>query len=267
LAEIPELKIFVRQMNEHLTGKTVASVEVLQPKCLNVPVEVFTSALSGKKVGRTSHAGKWIKTEMLPGYHFLLNVQMGADLRIEPPPKKHQVKFTFTDGSAFYCRYWWLGYAHLVKAGDYHKDTAQLGPFATDPEATAEFYDNLILNNPGSTIKSLLLDQKRVSGIGNAYAHDLLFEARIHPRRKCRSLSAEERTRIYPAVRHILSRAEEMGGMEKDLFGQGGEDKSFRQVVIIGYREGEPCPVCGTAIHRIKTGSTQGFICPTCQPI
>ena len=115
-------------------------------------------------------------------------------------------------------------------------------------------------------IKALLLNQERVAGIGNVYIQDPLWRAGLHPLRDIPSLSEAEIKALWLALRETLQESLDLGGSqwEQDLYGQrGGWDESHFQVA---YREGKPCPKCGTQVEKIKTGSTSSFICPCCQP-
>ncbi len=98
---------------------------------------------------------------------------------------------------------------------------------------------------------------------GNVYIQDILFCARLHPNRRIPEVTEQERRALFDAIRENLRAATELGGLqyERDLFGQHGRFKDF----LVGYREGQPCPECGTAIEKIKTGGTATFICPRCQ--
>jgi formamidopyrimidine-DNA glycosylase len=99
------------------------------------------------------------------------------------------------------------------------------------------------------------------------YAHDILFRARVHPLRPANSLSEQEVGVLWQAMRDEMQEAIALGGArwEKDLYGHEGRFDLAN--LLVGYKEGQPCPVCGTAIAKIKTGSTTGFICPSCQAL
>ena len=105
-----------------------------------------------------------------------------------------------------------------------------------------------------------------LAGIGNAYIHDILFLAKLHPNRALQSLTPEEVNHLFDAIHKGLEPSLLKGGAayEKDLFGNKGGFSS--EEILIGYREGTPCPVCATPILKIKTGSTSSYICPSCQP-
>jgi formamidopyrimidine-DNA glycosylase len=271
LAELPELTILAGQMNQELKGRRVRGVESHQPKCVNVPVEEFRIRLLGKTFGECRLIGKWIACDVEPGEIFLLNLGMGADLRFYPAPandapEKYQLRLEFEDGSALFCRFWWFGHTHVVARErlSEHPLTSVIGPLATGPDAGLQWFRELVAKSRGN-VKSLLLDQRKISGLGNAYMHDILFVARVHPFRQCRTLGTEEVDRLFEAILYVSNRARELGGFETDLYGRGGYASSGDMLCIIGYKQGKPCPVCGTAIQKVKTGSTSGFVCPTCQ--
>ena len=172
--------------------------------------------------------------------------------------------FDFDDGSCLSVNFWWFGYAHYVSEGelDGHKMTSDLGPNALD--LTAEDLRAKIQGKKGR-VKSFLLDQTQLAGIGNAYIHDILFLARLHPLRSLDSLSEQDITRLAQAIQDGLLPSLSKGGAfyEVGIYGKPGGFTG--EEIIIGYREGKPCPECGSTIEKIKTGGTSSFICPNCQ--
>jgi formamidopyrimidine-DNA glycosylase len=270
MAELPELTILQRQMHKALTGRRIASVEITQPKCLNVPIKTATTALSGKRIASVTRRGKWLSLNLEPQLHVLLNLGMGADLwhrrRGAPPPAKYQLGIALDDGSGFTCRFWWFGHVHLLTPPQLpkHRHTARLGP--SPLEVSPGDLIELARRFPRSTAKGLILDQEKLSGIGNAYAHDVLWKAGIHPQRKLVTLSDADLTRYHAAIRYVMRRAMDKGGLETDFFQQQGNLKSFHKLFLVGYKEKQPCPRCRTLIRKIRTGGTATFLCPACQP-
>ncbi|MCK4933916.1 formamidopyrimidine-DNA glycosylase, partial [Candidatus Bathyarchaeota archaeon] len=116
-------------------------------------------------------------------------------------------------------------------------------------------------------IKNFILNQKNIAGIGNVYVQDILFNAKIHPKRKIPSLNDMEITNLYNSMKSVLKESIDHGSLayERDFYGnKGGYDmKQFK----IAYKPGKPCPLCGTEIEKIKTGATSSYICPQCQPL
>jgi formamidopyrimidine-DNA glycosylase len=116
-------------------------------------------------------------------------------------------------------------------------------------------------------IKSFLLNQKHVAGIGNVCVQDPLFKAGIHPLQRMNTLSDHQIDALWAALRETLQQSIDLGGShwDLDLHGQRGMwDSSY---FLVAYREGEPCPTCGTIVEKLKTGSTSSHICPACQPL
>jgi len=268
MPELPEIANLAHQMQAELVGKTIAGIEVLQPKCLNVPEADFVAALAGAKVCAVTYRGKWLRVETTQGWLFV-SLGMGGETLLvtrETLPEKHRLLFDFDDGTTLSINFWWFGYAHYAPLDDVasHKMTAKLGPNAL--EVTADDLRALFKGRRGR-VKSFLLDQSKIAGIGNFYIHDILFAARLHPLRTINTLTDTEIDALACAIHTNLRGALDRGGAsyEVDLHGQNGT--YTMEDVVIGYKEGKPCPVCSTEIEKIKTGSTSSFICPQCQPL
>jgi len=268
--ELPEITVIAEQMSKEIKGKRITGIEVKQPKNLNVPVKEFIKIIKGKTVESVSRRGKWLFTKLDHGYFLLINLGMGAELLHFKPnqklPEKAQFKLTFSDKTGFTAHFWWFGYIHLVsekKLGK-HKLTAQLGKSATDKTFTLDCF-KVLLANKKTGIKSFLLDQKNVAGIGNVYIQDILFMARLHPNRKISTLTEKEIADLYHAIREVLNRSIKLKGLayEMDFYGEKG--KFTADEFLVGYRQGKPCPECNTRIEKIRTGSTASYICPKCQ--
>jgi formamidopyrimidine-DNA glycosylase len=268
MPELPEITLLARQMNAELAGKTIAGVEVLQPKCLNVSPEAFADALTGARLLAVTNRGKWLFVETDRGW-LLLNLGMGGEILLTARaalPEKRRLILDFTDGACLSINFWWFGYAHYVRPAELadHGMTAGLGPNALDLSA-----DDLaaLFRGRKARVKALLLDQDVIAGIGNAYVHDILFLARLHPLRSAAGLTPAEVSALAGAIRGGLQPSIDKGGAfyEVDLHGEHGG--FTMDDILVGYKEGQPCPACGMPIGKIKTGSTSSFICPRCQPL
>ena len=266
MPELPEIASRAAQMNAELTGKTITGIEILQPKSLNIPVEQFTAALTGATLRSTTHRGKWLVTDTTGGW-LLINMGMGGEILLVTRatlPKKYRLIFDFTDGSCLAINFWWFGHVHYAPADglDANPMLSKIGPNALTVTA-ADLRERFAKRK--TRLKSYLLDQSEIAGIGNAYIHDILFLARLHPLRELSSLSAAEIDMLVQGIHQGLEPSLEKGGAfyEVDLHGKPGG--FLMEDIIIGYREGKPCPVCGATIQKMKTGSSTSFICPTCQ--
>lgn len=270
--ELPELTILSRQMQKELVGKRISKAEIANPKCLNMPYEKFRKTVVGKTIRSVESRGKWLFIKLDLGHFLLFNPGMGVDVihfKLDDKlPEKYHIKFTLDDKTGFTIRVWWFCYLHLMsenKLGE-HKLTAKLGITPLDKRFTLDCFRQL-LNKKRGYIKSFLLDQKNIAGIGNVYIQDILFNAKLHPKRKIPSLTNNEIETLYKSIKSVLKESIELCGLsyEKDFYGnKGGYGK---QQFKIAYKPGKPCPTCQTTIQKIKTGSTSNFICPSCQPL
>ncbi len=268
MPELPEIASRAAEMKKELIGKKIAGVKVFQPKCVNVSKAKFVRALKGATIEEITHHGKWIFTHTTQGW-LLINMGMGGELlfvRCDALPEKRQVVFEFTDGDCLSVSFWWFGHTHYAAEGrlDGHKMSAKLGPNVLDVKL-ADF--RKLLEGRRGNVKSFLLNQERVAGVGNAYAHDILFLAGLHPLRTIDTLSDDEVKALWNGIRKGLGMSLRRGGAwyEKDLYGKPG--RFTEKMLLVGYREGKPCPTCGGKVVKIKTGSTSSFICPKCQPL
>ena len=116
-------------------------------------------------------------------------------------------------------------------------------------------------------VKAFLLDQTQLAGIGNAYVHDILFLAGLHPQRTLDTLDRNDAQRLARAIRDGLQPSIKKGGAFYELNLHGKKGGFRKEDILIGYRENEDCPTCGAKIMKIRTGGTSSFICPRCQPL
>lgn len=268
MPELPEITVRTREMKRELVGKTIVGIDVLQPKSLNVSKKIFIEALSGAQLLDVTCHGKWIFVETSKGW-LLINLGMGGAILLvkrDTLPEKRRLIFDFDDHTCLTVNFLWTGYAHYVPSNklNSHTMTAKLGPNALD--LTVDDLQAMIKDRRGR-IKSFLLNQSQISGIGNAYIHDILFMARLHPHRTINTLTDTEVKKLAKAIHDGLKPSIDKGGAfyEVNLYGQKGG--FTMDDILIGYKAGKPCPTCGSTIKKIKTGSTSSFICPNCQPL
>lgn len=266
MPELPEIASRAAEMRASLIGKQITDVTVIQDKCLNLPVSEFSAAIKESRIQEVTYRGKWILITLSKGW-LCINLGMGGEIILcdrNNLPKKHRVIFDFSDSSCLSINFWWFGYVHFstVDPLQAHPMISKLGPNVLDI-TQIEFETRI--HSFRRQLKTVLLDQKVFAGIGNAYIHDILFLARLHPLRQSDSLSPAEIAALYTAIHQGLEPSLSKGGAfyEMDLYGKPGGFSGDQ--IIIGYREGKPCPVCATEIVKIKTGSTSSFICPGCQ--
>jgi formamidopyrimidine-DNA glycosylase len=270
MPELPEITVIAKQMDKALKRKRIADVEDTQPKHLNMPMKEFAKKAKGKTVGGVSARGKWLSLKLDPAHFLLINLGMGAEILHFKPnqklPEKAQFKLTLSDMTGFTIHFWWFGYVHIVTESDLakHKLTASLGTSPMNKGFTSDYFRKLLAERK-TTIKSFLLDQKNIAGIGNVYIQDILFRAKLHPNRRISTLTEKEKTDLHGAIRSVLNTSIKLGGtaFEVDFYGKKG--KFTMSNFLVGYKPGKSCPECGTTIEKIRTGSTSSYVCPKCQ--
>lgn len=268
VAELPEILIISRQMDAELAGLELEEMSLGQPKSLDRPTAAFEAVLAGRRLKKVRGQGKWIILEFgPPGENLLINPGMGMDLlslSVEPAFKP-QFLFRFSRGRGFSLRFWWFGYLRLASPGQEAIVAGQIGPAPLSPGLTPGYLDLLIKSRPRTGLKSFLLNQKNISGVGNFYVHDICFRLKAHPLTRLKDLSARQRGGLLAAIEETLGQALARGinHYEYDFYGRKGEWGP--EALLVGYKAGQPCPDCGAVIEKISTGSSAGYICPACQ--
>src|SRR5690554_3888605 len=202
MAELPEIAKLTGQMRDTLCGKTIQAITLLQEKCANIPPDEFQKRTIGARIEDVRNRGKWIITGLHNGENILLSLGMGADILYfdneENEADKYQVKVIFSDGSGYTARFWWFGKFLLFSdeelASEPNTKDIAIDPF--DERFTLDYFSSL-LKGKRTQIKSFLMNQKNVGGIGNMYMHDILFKARLHPQKKISDMDRDEIILLY----------------------------------------------------------------------
>jgi formamidopyrimidine-DNA glycosylase len=161
----------------------------------------------------------------------------------------------------------WLGYFDLYDPERVreHPLISRLGPDPFSQDFSPEYLRSVL--DRKAAIKGLLLDQSVVAGLGNIYVDEVLFAAGVHPTRKANTLDSAEIEAIYSATRDILREAIELRGTTFDSYHDAfGETGKYQHQLKVFARAGEPCPVCGTEIQKLRVAGRGTHVCPNCQP-
>lgn len=263
MPELPEIYNISEQLNKEIVGLKITKIVVHQEKSINLDIETFKNRLFNQEIKTVSSIGKWIIITFVSTDKLLINLGMGGDLlySLIVPKKKHQAVINFGNEYLLSFRFWWFGHIHFVKQGEIHKMTKKLGVDIIRDKTTKEDFKKLFHNKKGS-LKSFLLNQKNIAGIGNYYIHDILFKSRIKPSIKIPSLSSRKLGVLYNRIIEEFTDSISKRGAhyELDIYNNKGEFRADK----VAYKEGERCK-CGTVIKKMKTGSTSSYYCPRCQ--
>jgi formamidopyrimidine-DNA glycosylase len=270
MPELPEVETVARSLRAPLIGRTITAATVHWPRTVAQPaVEQFTARIAGQQIVSIDRRGKYLVLKLNKDY-LLIHLKMSGRMQVLPvhlPQDRHvHVVLDLDDGQQLRFRdVRKFGRVYLVKEPE--QVTAGLGPEPLSDDLTLAGFCDLLSHRSGR-IKSLLLNQQFLAGIGNIYADESLFAARIHPLRPADSLTAREQAALYHAIRAVLQRAIASQGTTladggyTDAEGQPGSYQ--RQIAVYG-RQGLPCPICQAPIERIVIGGRSSHFCPGCQ--
>lgn len=229
----------------------------------------FAAAAQGRTVASVTRRAKNIVVD-LSGSILVVNLGMTGRLMLiaaDAEPGTHPaVRFGLDDGSVLlYHDVRRFGRLQVMSPDDWIRRSGEMGFEPLSDEFTPEALYRLTRGSRVA-IKTWLMDQKRVVGVGNIYASEALWRARISPRRGARRLTRAKAERLHAAVQEVLRDAiEHRGTTFLDYRDAAGNRGGFVQRLAVYDRSGEPCPRCGTAIRRIVQGARSTFFCPDCQ--
>jgi formamidopyrimidine-DNA glycosylase len=271
--ELPEVETIKGDLRKLVVGSTVEDAEVLSPALVEEPsAEEFVGRLKGVGIAGARRRAKHLIIDLDSGDALVLQLKIGGQLLLVPPVEEPTTALMLVlrldgDRSLFLRDETGFTRARLLDAGGLEGRFADLGPEPLGDGLHAGYLREK-LGGRRARIKGLLLDQKVVSGVGNIYVDEALFDARIHPTRKANTLTEGEWTRLQAAVVENLAAGIEHRGttfsLYRDVLGRKGHHQDHLKVFV---RAGKPCPGgCGGKVVREKVGGRATFLCPACQP-
>ncbi|HEU4321707.1 MAG TPA: DNA-formamidopyrimidine glycosylase family protein [Roseiflexaceae bacterium] len=269
MAEVPEVETIVRDLRGAVVGRELRGAEVLQPEALRFPTpEQLDALLAGRAVVDAQRRGKHILLPLADDLLLELHFMLWGTLRLVPSgtrrPPETMVVYHLDGDEELHLRDK-LGYARTAldtsAALVERLDLDALGPDALNPDFNTAVLAGRLARRRGA-LKSVLINPRVLTGLGNRDADESLWLARIDPRRIPATLTAEELERLRAAIGQVLEEGLALRGTQADLFGQQGRAKHRRYVFE---RTGMPCPRCGTRIEHLRLGGRNTHFCPTCQ--
>jgi len=270
MPELPEVETIRRHLAPHVEGRTLEAVEVLDERWSRplTPGEL-EHAIQGRQVERLGRRGKYLVWELSDDVYLLMHLRMTGTLLLDPDGSRHtRVRFglgdhqlIFDDPRRFGTGELALGPEALAAFFD-----ARLGVEPLEQDFTAEHLFALTRTSR-APIKAFLLDQKRVAGVGNIYADEALFRARVHPLRPAHKLTRAQCAAIRDGVvESLLLGLEHKGATIDDFRDPYGVSGTFQDRFLVHTREHEPCPNCGRPIRKLRVAGRGTYVCETCQP-
>lgn len=269
MPELPEVETIVRGLRGPLVGRQFTGIRVGWQNLVARPsVEEFERGLVGQRILAVKRRGKYLVVALSGGDSLIVHLRMTGRLLIvnsdDEFDKHDHLIFELDDGKELrFNEMRKLGRVYLVDDED--EVVGGLGPEPLDDDFTLADFAILLSARRGK-IKPLLLNQRFIAGIGNIYADEALFAARIHPERKADTLTAEEIERLYDAIRQVLRQGIENSGTTLSAYRDAeGREGRNQEVLQVSRNTGQPCPRCGTPIERTVVGGRGTYLCPRCQ--
>jgi formamidopyrimidine-DNA glycosylase len=272
--ELPEVETIRRRLEPGLVGRRFEEVEIADPRLTRPePPELVAAELQGERVRGLGRRGKYLIVEFESGRHLLIhlrmtgNVQHPAQGAFGADPYRRAV-VRLDDGSdVAYRDVRRFGTWELLEPGELEDyfTARRLGGEPLERSFTITSLERSFANRR-APVKAALLDQRAAAGVGNIYADEALWRARIHPLRPAGGLSRDELAALRKAVRQALQTGiARQGATLRDYRAPDGARGSMQDRFRVYGRAGEPCPRCGTPIEKIRAGGRGTWFCPTCQ--
>ena len=276
MPELPEVEVVRVGLENHVVGRTITAVDVLHPRPVRrhpAGPDDFAAALAGRRITAARRRGKYLWLPLDTGDAILAHLGMSGQMLVQPadaPAERHlRVRFAL-DGPhqlRFVDQRMFGGLAISTGGADLPPEIAHIARDPMDPAFDDEaFLTRLRKRTAG--VKRLLLDQTLVSGIGNIYADEALWLARLHGDRPGHRLRRTDAVNLLAGIRTVMAAALAQGGTSFDALyvNVNGESGYFDRSLEAYGRAGEPCSRCGTPISRVAFMNRSSFFCPTCQP-
>jgi formamidopyrimidine-DNA glycosylase len=269
MPELPEVETTRRGLAPHVVGKSIAAVEIREPR-LRWPVPRGLAAkLEGQRIAALGRRGKYLLFDTAAGT-LLVHLGMSGSLRYLPEPLAHgahdHVDLRFAGGGCLrYNDPRRFGSLHFTAAPERHRLLKGLGPEPFSGDFTPDYLWNACRKRQVA-IKQHLMNGHIVVGVGNIYANEALFRAGIHPARAAGRVARARFGPLVAAIRDVLTDAIDDGGTTlRNFVGGDGEPGYFRTELRVYERHGAPCLQCGTPIRRRVLGQRATYFCPSCQ--
>lgn len=287
MPELPEVETVRRGLSELIIGKQVASVHSDFPGSLQAAEADIRQFLIGAKLTDVRRRAKVLMIDLSSSYTLVIHLKMTGQLVFvgekrfgaghptdslvnDLPDRSTRAEFTFEDGAKLFFndqrRFGWIKLLPTVEVPniDFMK---KVGPEPLDPDFTSRDFEERFKRRPNTNIKAALLDQSVVAGIGNIYADESLWGAKIHPKRLVKTITDDEFKNLFKEVRAVLSLSIEKGGStDRNYVTAEGGRGQYLDFARVFRREGLPCPRHpDVLIEKIRVAGRGTHICPVCQ--
>lgn len=268
MPELPEMENYKNHLQQKVVGKTITQVVVNREKSVNLPATAFTEQVTNQQITAVNRRAKYLVFHLQNGSRLLLHLMLGGWIfygdETDKPDHTVQVQLTFGKKGLYFFGLR-LGYLHLLDAKQLDEAFADIGPEPLSGNLPQDIFTNQLKSKRGK-LKSVLLDQSFIAGIGNRYSDEILWQAQLKPQRDAGELNINEALVLYQSIKMILQEAIQSGGyMDKPFFTGDGKTGGYMQKMRVHGLQGKPCQRCGTPIVQEKIASRKTSYCTECQ--
>lgn len=273
MPDLPEVETIKREFARDLVGREITAVEVKTPSIINVPLEQFVRRVQGAEFIEVSRRAKYLVAKLSNGFSLIVNLKMSGQFLHSSPRGElnghvHAI-FTLDDRTKLFLRdsNAFAAIAVLRSADITHFFAhLRLGPEPLKPSFEYEIFRLLVKRHPKARIKPLLCDDQFIAGIGNIYADEILFFARVHPERLATSLTDQEIQKLFDGIKHILPDAINHRGTTTEFYlDLNGDKGEYQDHLKVHAKPGRPCDGCSGSVEKIEVAGRDTYICPSCQ--
>lgn len=265
MPELPEMETYKSLLQPLISGQMITKVTINREKSINVPIDQFKLQVENQTIENISRRAKYLIFQLQNGSCLLLHLMLGGKMfygtEADKPDRTVQVQLSFGNQQLYFIGLR-LGYLHLVSPEMIDKEFQDIGPEPLDPNFSMDLFRDMTKSKRGK-LKTTLLNQEFIAGIGNRYSDEILWHAQLLPDKNIPDLDAEQMNRLYESIRYIFQLGIQQGGYMDPLYKE--DNKTGRYQMYVHDREEEACPRCQTPIVQKEISSRKTYFCQNCQ--
>ncbi|WP_068676397.1 bifunctional DNA-formamidopyrimidine glycosylase/DNA-(apurinic or apyrimidinic site) lyase [Oceanobacillus sp. Castelsardo] len=265
MPELPEMETYKSLLQPLISGQIITQVTVNREKSINVPVNQFKAQVENQKIEDIQRRAKYLIFHLQNGSCLLLHLMLGGKMfhgkEEDKPDRTVQVQLSFGNQHLYFIGLR-LGYLHLLSPEMVKQEFQDIGSEPLDPNFSLDLFQNMMKNKRGK-LKTTLLNQEFIAGIGNRYSDEILWHAQLLPDKNIPDLDVAQVNRLYESMRYILQLGIQQGGYMDPLYKE--DSKTGKYQMFVHDREGAACPRCHAPIVQKEISSRKTYFCNNCQ--
>ncbi|MBW8351053.1 bifunctional DNA-formamidopyrimidine glycosylase/DNA-(apurinic or apyrimidinic site) lyase [Bacillus sp. IITD106] len=268
MPELPEMETYKLLLQQKISGRTITDIVINREKSINMPIDDFLRGVVNQKVEAIGRRAKYLIFQLQNGSCLLLHLMLGGWIfygkEEDKPNRTVQIQLSFGDHHLYFIGLR-LGYLHLLSQDMVVKELQNIGPEPLDPNFSLDDFLSALKVRRGG-LKTTLINQEFLAGIGNRYSDEILWHAQLLPERKIHELDHDHLVRLYNSIRFVLQQAIQNGGYMSEPFFKGDKKTGgYINMMYVHGCEGKPCKRCGSPIIKTEISSRKTYFCKNCQ--